>query len=61
MRVGSIVLVAPGLAEDDRRVTGVECQAEVNAALRTILARTGVREIAVIPEGPYVVPFHKAA
>jgi hypothetical protein len=42
-------------------VTGVECQAEVNAALRTILARTGVREIAVIPEGPYVVPFHKAA
>jgi nickel-dependent lactate racemase len=61
MRVGSIVLVAPGLAEDDRKVTGVECQAEVSAALRTILARTGVREIAVIPEGPYVVPFHKAA
>jgi nickel-dependent lactate racemase len=61
MRVGSILLVAPGLAEADRKVTGVECQAEVNAALRTILARTGVREIAVIPEGPYVVPFHKAA
>lgn len=61
MRIGSIVLVAPGLAEEDLRITGVECQLDVNAALRMILARTGVREIAVVPEGPYVVPFHEAA
>ncbi|MBX2806678.1 MAG: nickel-dependent lactate racemase [Hyphomicrobiales bacterium] len=61
MRIGSIVLVAPGLSEEDLKVTGVECMAEINAALRTILARTGTREIAVVPEGPYVVPFCEAA
>ncbi len=61
MRVGRIVLVAPALSEEDRAVTGVTCRDDVNEALREVLVETGAREIAVIPEGPYVVPFHKAA
>lgn len=61
MRVGSIVLVAPALSVEDRKVTGVECADDLNAALRAVLLRTGVRDIAIVPEGPYVVPFHEAA
>ena len=61
MRVGSIVLVAPALSTEDRKVTGVECADDLNDALRAVLLRTGVRDIAIVPEGPYVVPFHEAA
>ncbi|KFB11430.1 nickel-dependent lactate racemase [Nitratireductor basaltis] len=60
MRVGRIVLVAPALSEEDRAVTGVTCRDDVDEALREVLAETSAREIAVIPEGPYVVPFHRA-
>jgi len=61
LRIGSIVLVAPGLAAADRAVTGVTCRDDLGAALAEVLAATGDRDIAVIPEGPYVVPFHAAA
>lgn len=61
MRLGTIVLVAPELSEQDRAVTGVECHDDLNTAVRLVLARTGLRELAVVPEGPYVVPFHEAA
>ncbi|MCY0147134.1 nickel-dependent lactate racemase [Hoeflea sp. G2-23] len=61
MRLGTIVLVAPELSEQDRAVTGVECHDDLNTAVRLVLARTGLRELAVVPEGPYVVPFYEAA
>ena len=61
MRIGSIVLVAPELSAADRAVTGVRCRDDLGAALAEVLAENGSAEIAVIPEGPYVVPFHVAA
>ena len=57
MRIGSISLVAPNLSPEDRAVTGVKCYDDLDAALADGLAAAGAREIAVIPEGPYVVPF----
>ncbi len=61
MRVGRIILVASTLTEEDRRLTGVDCRDDLNETLRTVLRETGTRECAVVPEGPYVVPFHGTA
>lgn len=61
MQIGRIVLVSPTMSAADRAMTGVICRDDVNDALREVLLETGVREIAVVPEGPYVVPFSKAA
>ena len=60
MRVGRIQLYAPGLAANDLAVTGVETVADVGAAVADSIRRHGTPEIAVIPEGPYIVPFASA-
>ena len=60
MRVGKIKLYAPMLAEDVVSFTGVEMIDDVNTAITQSLSQQGSAEIAVIPEGPYVVPFAAA-
>ena len=60
MRVGGIVLYAPGLG-GDHAVTGVARADDLTAAIAAAIARHSDPEIAVIPEGPYVVPFAAAA
>lgn len=60
MRVGKIKLYAPKLAEDVVSFTGVEMIDNVNTAIAQSLSQQGSAEIAVIPEGPYVVPFAAA-
>ena len=57
MRVGSIQLYAPDLG-DDHAVTGVERIDDLPAAIAAAIERHGDRDIAVIPEGPYVVADH---
>ena len=57
MRVGKIKLYAPKLAEDVVSFTGVEMIDNVNTAIAQSLSQQGSAEMAVIPEGPYVVPF----
>ena len=42
------------------RITGVELIASVDDAVRASILRTGDRGVAVIPEGPYVVPVMSA-
>ena len=59
MRLGSIQLYSDGLREPERRLTGVEMIGSVAAAIATSVARSGDRRVAVIPEGPYVVPVHR--
>jgi nickel-dependent lactate racemase len=59
MRLGSIQLYSDGLPEPERRLTGVEMIGSVAAAIATSVARSGDRRVAVIPEGPYVVPVHR--
>jgi len=59
MRLGSIKLFSDGLSEADRALTGVETVASIEDAVHESVARSGDRRIAVIPEGPYVVPVYR--
>lgn len=56
MRKGRIQLYTTGLDAELRALTGVETIASVADAVRASIARSGDRGVAVIPEGPYVVP-----
>ncbi|MBM3972767.1 MAG: nickel-dependent lactate racemase [Planctomycetes bacterium] len=53
---GQVQLVTTGLDEDALALTGVGAAASVEAAVAASVARTGDRAVAVVPEGPYVVP-----
>jgi nickel-dependent lactate racemase len=61
MRIGAIQLYSDGLAEPDRAFTGVEMIPSVAAAVEASVARSGDPRVAVIPEGPYVVPVYRPA
>jgi nickel-dependent lactate racemase len=61
MRRARIQLYSGGLGAADRDLTGVEMIASVDAAVAGSVARSGDPAVAVIPEGPYVVPFCAAA
>ncbi|HVY99132.1 MAG TPA: nickel-dependent lactate racemase [Dongiaceae bacterium] len=56
MRVGAIQLFTPGLDAEEKRITGVEIVDSVEHAVEASIARHGDNAVAVIPEGPYVVP-----
>jgi nickel-dependent lactate racemase len=57
MRAGRVQLYSTGLNVDERGLTGVDMVDSVERAIGESLARSGDRDVAVIPEGPYVVPF----
>ncbi len=59
MRIGNVHLFSEGLSVEDRLITGVSCSTNGIPAIdfiREIVARSGSGPIAVIPEGPYVIP-----
>ncbi|MEQ8654713.1 MAG: nickel-dependent lactate racemase [Kiloniellales bacterium] len=60
MRRGAIQLYSPGLSEADHALTGVERVSDLEGAIAESLRRHGDASLAVIPEGPYVVPFAAA-
>lgn len=55
--IGNIYLFSTGLSPEDRKLTGVNVIDSVDDAIRDSLARHGDNAVAVIPEGPYVVPY----
>jgi hypothetical protein len=57
MRIGRVQLYTSGLSQEERRVTGVEVIDSVDHAVEQSVLRSGDYDVAVIPEGPYVVPF----
>ncbi len=71
MAVGTVHLYTDGLgAEDraltgvhpeDRALTGVHLVDSVDRAVQRSVAETGDRRVAVVPEGPYVVPLYRPA
>jgi nickel-dependent lactate racemase len=61
MRIGRVQLYSDGLDEEERRLTGVEMIGSVADAVQASVARSGDRRVAVIPEGPYVVPVYRPA
>jgi nickel-dependent lactate racemase len=56
MRVADVFLYTRGLRPQDRALTGVELADSVESAALESVRRSGDRAVAVIPEGPYVVP-----
>ncbi len=56
MRLGKVHLFAGGLAPEDRALTGVHNIESVEQAILDSVRASGDRHVAVIPEGPYVVP-----
>jgi len=61
MRVGAVHLYSEGLNADSVRLTGVHKMDSVPDAIRASVQRSGDAHIAVIPEGPYVVPEYRPA
>ena len=56
MQLAQVHLFTRGLSEADRALTGVRLAESVEAAVAASVRRSGDRAVAVIPEGPYVVP-----
>ncbi len=56
MRLGRVQLYTTGLDAAGRGITAVEMIADVGAAIAASIARHADPDVAVIPEGPYVVP-----
>jgi lactate racemase len=59
MRIGRIQLYTTGLDAEERRLTAVDVVPSVDRAIAESVARDGDPAIAVIPEGPYVVPVYQ--
>jgi nickel-dependent lactate racemase len=57
MRIGNIYLYTEGLTPEERALTGVEVIGDLEAS---ILKSAGEhKRVAVIPEGPYIIPFQE--
>jgi nickel-dependent lactate racemase len=60
MRLGRVELFTTGLSGDDLRLTGVTVIDDIKAAIRRSIVASGDDAVAIIPEGPYVVPRYAA-
>lgn len=56
MRVGRVQMFTTGLDAEERRLTGVQLVEDLDAAVAASIERSGDPAVAVVPEGPYVVP-----
>ncbi|MEO8627225.1 MAG: nickel-dependent lactate racemase [Betaproteobacteria bacterium] len=61
MRRGSIHLYSTGLGAADHALTGVTSIASLAQTIQQCVDAGGDNHIAIIPEGPYVVPLYQAA
>ena len=61
LRLGRVELYTTGLTTADRAVTGVGLTTDIDGAIADAIARSGDPAVAVIPEGPYVIPYYQAA
>jgi len=60
-RRGRVALYTTGLTPEERRITGVDIVTDLDEAVADSIRRSGDRAVAVIPEGPYVVPIYAAS
>jgi nickel-dependent lactate racemase len=58
-RVGRVQLYTEGLDAEESRITGVEMIGSVETAIVESIARHSDAAVAIIPEGPYVVPVYQ--
>jgi nickel-dependent lactate racemase len=61
MRVGDVHLYSTGLSDADRALTGVKMVDSVADTIARCVESTGDPQVAIIPEGPYVVPIYRPA
>jgi nickel-dependent lactate racemase len=61
MKVGTIQLYTTGLDSDARKLAGVKLIESVESAIAQSVTATGDTRVAVVPEGPYVVPAYRPA
>ncbi len=61
MRIGAIHLYSGALSDKDWPLTGVNRVSDLGACIAGSVARAGDGGIAVIPEGPYVIPVLRPA
>ena len=61
LRLGRVELYTTGLTEEERAATGVHIAHNLDEAVAASIARSGDAAVAVIPEGPYVIPYFQAA
>lgn len=61
MKIGTIHLVTDGLNPNDRELTGVTVSDCLQQAVDRSLQRSQSTQVAVIPEGPYVIPMYAGA
>ncbi len=61
MRAGTVHLYTEGLTPEDRALTGVRMTESLADTVAESAARHGDPCVAVIPEGPYLVPVHRPA
>lgn len=57
MAVGKLQLYSTGLSSAQHALTGVESIESIRSAVLESIAASGDPAVAVVPEGPYVVPF----
>src|SRR5271166_647965 len=58
LRLGRVELYASGLTATDQAITGVHVVSDLDSAVAASIERSHDPAVAVIPEGPYVVPYH---
>jgi len=61
MKAGTVHLYSGCLAATDRALTGVNLTDSVERTLQDCIEHSGDNAVAVIPEGPYVVPYYQPA
>jgi hypothetical protein len=61
MKAGAVHLYSGGLSQPHRALTGVSLIDSVEATLQQCMQRNGEHALAIIPEGPYVVPYYQPA
>ena len=59
MRIGTIHLYTDGLSDEELVLTGVNIVTSVEDAIARSVQQSGDNRIAVIPEGPYVIPSYR--
>ena len=58
LAVGNVSLYSEGLKGSDRELTGVQMVESIEDTIAASISHSGDKSIAIIPEGPYVIPTH---
>jgi nickel-dependent lactate racemase len=58
LSIGSVSLFSEGIQGEDRALTCVEMIDSIEDSLERSVSDSGDRQVAIIPEGPYVIPIY---